>query len=169
MKEKLSDVRTLKIHAEFGGDNFDVEGTPETVFSAFIDFFNKVYPEYEVLQDVVFTPDLIAIMKELKGVIQIAPEGIILLNPSDMSSEDAICVTLTGLHVSNKLNKSSKEALSANELSKITGKALKTIFNQLAWMVSDGIVERAERGEYKITSTGIIKTQELLKKVRELT
>jgi len=161
----LNDIRTLKIHAEFNEEQFDVEGAPETVFSAFINFFNKVYPEYEVLQDIIFTPDLIAIMKELKGVIQIAPEGIILLKPSDMSSEDAICVTLTALHVSNKLNKSSKEALSANELSKITGKALKTIFNQLAWMVNDGIVERAERGEYKITSTGIIKTQEALKKI----
>jgi hypothetical protein len=161
----MSNKRTLKLHAEFDDGQLDVEGTPETVFSAFIDFFNKVYPEYEVLQDIIFTPDLITLMKELKGVIQIAPEGIVLLNPNDISSEDAICVTLTGLYVSNKLNKSSNEALSAGELSKITGKALKTMFNQLAWMVNDGIVERVERGEYKITSTGIMKTQEILREL----
>jgi predicted transcriptional regulator len=56
--------------------------------------------------------------------------------------------------------------LSTNELAKVTGKAMKTMFNQLAWMVNDGIVERVERGEYRLTSRGIKKTEEVIRQLK---
>jgi len=40
------------------------------------------------------------------------------------------------------------------------------MFNQLAWMVNDGIVDRVGRGEYRITSMGIKKTEEILKQLK---
>ncbi len=162
----MSESKNLKVHAEFGDNKLDFEGTPEAVFSVFIDFLNKIYPEYEILRDIIFTPDLRAVINNLKGILQIAPEGIILTSPKDISAEDAICLALMGSYISNKFQKQPKESLSANELSKITGKAMKTMFNQLAWMVNDGIVDRVGRGEYRITSMGIKKTEEILKQLK---
>ncbi|MEM3041462.1 MAG: hypothetical protein QXG97_05510, partial [Nitrososphaerota archaeon] len=59
------------------------------------------------------------------------------------------------------------DSLTALGLAKVTGKALKTVSNQVAWMVDDGLVERVGRGEYRITSLGIKRAQEIIAESRE--
>jgi len=53
------------------------------------------------------------------------------------------------------------DSLSAAGLAKATGKALKTVANQVAWMVDEGLIERVGRGEYRITSRGIKRAEEI--------
>jgi len=162
----LAEQRKLKVHIESGVEKIDFEGDPDAVLSTIIDFLTKAYPGYEILQELIFTPDLRGLAESLEGILQIAPEGILLTSPKDLPAEDAICLALMGSYIGNQFKKYPKDSLSTNELAKVTGKAMKTMFNQLAWMVDDGIVERVERGEYRLTSLGIKKTEEVINQLK---
>jgi len=161
----VSSQPSLKVHVEFGESKADFEGTPDEVAKAFINFLNNVYPAFELAKKLSFNEDTVKLAETLVGVVEFAPEGL-LLTVQDVSAEEAILLSLLGAHVGNKLGKVESEALSAIGLSKTTGKALKTISNQLAWMVDDNLVERIGRGEYKITSTGIKHSEKILQELK---
>ena len=78
--------------------------------------------------------------------------------------EEAIIISLVGSYVGYRLGKADRDNDSANGLAKTTGKALKTISNQLAWMIDDGLVERVDRGRYRITSLGITHFEQIAEK-----
>jgi hypothetical protein len=161
----MSSQPNLKIHVEFGAEKADFEGSPDAVTKEFLTFLNKVYPTFELAQKLTFNPDLAKLAEELVGVIKLTPDGAVLestVSPAD----EAITLSLVGVYVGNRLGKAANDSLSANGLSKMTGKALKTISNQLAWMVDDGLIERVGRGEYKITSVGIMRSEKILQELK---
>ena len=152
----------LKIHVEFGELKQDFEGSPDDVVRAFMTTLSNIYPCLELATELVFQPDLIKLAKNLYGLVKFAPEGLLLL-PTDIPAEEAIILALVGIYVGYKLGKIDCDTDSASVLAKITGKALKTISNQLPWMIDDGLVERVDRGRYRITSLGIIRFEKIVK------
>ncbi|MEM3014213.1 MAG: hypothetical protein QXI71_06245, partial [Candidatus Bathyarchaeia archaeon] len=97
---------------------------------------------------------------KLVGKVEVTSEGPILVSRDELSARDAICIALLGAYVGNKLGKFSKDALSSAELAKITEKARKTISNEVPKLIDEGIIERTTEGEYKLTISGIRKTEE---------
>ena len=165
MKREVANQQNLKVHVEFGGSKADFEGNPDMVAKAFLSFLSNTYPAFELAQKLSFSQDIVKLAEALVSIIEYAPEGL-LLTAQDIPAEEAILISLLGIHVGNKLGKVVSESISAINLSKITGKALKTISNQLAWMVDDSLVERIGRGEYKITSMGIKRSEKILQELK---
>ncbi len=155
----------LRVHVEYGELQADFAGDPEAVSLAFIDFLYKVYPSFKLAHNLVFKPDLVKLSQALEGVIEYSSEGMILL-PETLTSEEAILLSLLGVYVGNQLRFFEEAALSVNDVANTSGKAPKTILNQLKGMIDDGLVERAERGKYRIKSRGIKAAEKIL---RELT
>jgi hypothetical protein len=153
------------VHAEHGEFKADFEGSPEAVSIAFIDFLNKVYPAFKLANKLVFKPDLIKLSQELQGVIEYSPEGLILTS-NDLTSEEAILLSLLGIHVGNKLGLSTEESVSVTQIATASGKASKTILNQLKGMIDDGLMERVGRGKYQIKSLGIKRAEKVLQEVK---
>lgn len=153
------------MHAEYGEFKADFEGSPEAVSIAFIDFLNKAYPEFKLASKLVFKPDLIKLSQTLEGVIEYSPEGLILTS-DDLTSEEAIVLTLLGVYVGNKLGLSAEESVSVTQIAAASGKASKTILNQLKGMIDDGLVERVGRGKYKIRSLGTKRAETVLQDVK---
>jgi hypothetical protein len=143
----------------------DFEGSPEAVSIAFIDFLNKVYPAFKLANKLVFKPDLIKLSQELVGVLEYSPEGLILA-PGDLTSEEAIVLSLLGIYVGNRLGLSAEESVSVTQIATASGKASKTILNQLKGMIDDGLMERVGRGKYKIKSLGIKRAEKVLQDVK---
>jgi len=72
-----------------------------------------------------------------------------------------------GAYIGFRIGKLEKESMTPTELSRTTGKALKTIYNTLASMVKQGRVVR-ESGEYKLTKLHIAKfVFDLLPRLKE--
>jgi DNA-binding MarR family transcriptional regulator len=113
----------------------------------------------------VFKPDLIKLSQTLEGVIEYSPEGLILTS-DDLTSEEAIVLSLLGVYVGNKLGLSAEESVSVTQIATASGKASKTILNQLKSMIDDGLVERVGRGKYKIRSLGIKRAENVLQDVK---
>ena len=115
---------------------------------------DKVYPALEMARKLTFAPDLTRLSEALVGIVELTPEGV-LLNRRELSAEQAILICLLGGYVGYRLGRWESDSMSASVLSKVSGKALKTISNQIALMVDEGLVERVGRSEYRITSLGI--------------
>ncbi|MEM3571829.1 MAG: hypothetical protein QW589_07890, partial [Candidatus Bathyarchaeia archaeon] len=79
---------------------------------------------------------------------------------SSLSTDQAIGLTLLGAHLAYKIGKRESEEMSVEEISKSLNKAIKTIRNTLVQMVDANVIERVERGSYKITSSGIKEVHE---------
>ncbi|MCJ7631813.1 hypothetical protein MUP77_05370 [Candidatus Bathyarchaeota archaeon] len=161
MMNEMSCTHKLKIHFEFGELKVDLEGDPDTVTRELFTYLNKIYPALEMVKRLSFAPDLAELSTALVGIIKFAPEGIILEN-RELSAEQAILICLLGGYVGYKLGRGENDSMSASTLSKDSGKALKTISNQVALMADEGLVEKMGKGEYRITSLGIKRAEAII-------
>ena len=155
----MSGTPKMRLHFEFGEAKVDLEGDPDQVTRLFLDQLTNVYPALEIARKLMFTPDLAKLAEALIGVVEFAPGGLIL-NRRELSAEQVILTCLLASYVGHRLGKRESDSMSASELSKASGKALKTISNQVALMVDEGLVEKAGKSEYRITSLGIKRAEE---------
>jgi len=158
----MSGQNKIKVHLEFGEVKVDFEGDVNQVFEFIVHFLTEVYPNLEILRNLVYTPDLTNLAAKLVGRVEITAEGPVLVSGSELSARDAACIALLGAHIGNRLGKLTKESLSSGDLAKITGKARKTISNEVPRLVADGLVERTAEGEYKLTILGIRRAEDML-------
>ena len=158
----MSGQDSLRVHLEFGEVKVDFEGDVNQVTESIIRFLTGIYPNLEILRKLVYTPDVANLAAKLVGRVEITVEGPILVSGPDLSTRDAACTVLLGAYVGNKLGKLPKESLSPSDLARITGKAKKTISNEVPKLVADGLAERTGEGEYRLTVLGIRKTEDTL-------
>ncbi len=158
----MSGQDSLRVHIEFGEVKVDFEGDVNQVTESIIRFLTGIYPNLEILRKLVYTPDAANLAAKLVGRVEITVEGPILVSGPDLSTRDAACTALLGAYVGNKLGKLPKESLSPGDLAKITGKAKKTISNEVPKLVADGLAERTGEGEYRLTILGVRKTEDTL-------
>ncbi len=157
----MSSTQKLKIHFEFGEIKVDLEGDPDRVTRELLNQLSKFYPALEIAKRLTFTPDLSKLSEALVGVIEFVPEGIILEN-RQLPAEQSILICLLGGYVGYKLGIKENDSMFVSSLSKCSGKALKTISNQIALMADEGSVEKIGKGEYRITSLGIKKVEAII-------
>jgi len=163
----MSEQKKLRVHIEFGEAKADFEGDVNQVFESVVRFLTQIYPNLETIQKIVYAPDLIKLAEKLAGIIEITSDGPLLVSALDLPARNAVCLALLGSYVGNKLGKISKGTLSSNELAKMTGKARKTISNEMPRLCSDGLVERTTEGEYQMTVLGIRKTEDIINEQKQ--
>lgn len=157
----MSAQPSLRIHVEFGKERLDFEGNPDEVFKAFTDFFNKIYPAFEMARQLMFMPDIGKLAESLTGIVEIGTERPILVSGRELPTDETIVLVLLGSYIGNRLAKLQKSSLTSDELSKAAGKAHKTVMNQLPKLVEGGLVEKVDK-EYKISDFGIIRAQSVI-------
>ncbi len=163
----MNEKGKVRAHLEFGGAKVDFEGDADQVLKSILRFLSQVYPSIRAFQKIVYTPDLIKIADEIAGLMEITSDGPIINPNINLSAKNAICLVLLGAYMGNKIGKLQKETLSTSELSRFTGKAKKTVSNELPKLVDKGLVEKVAEGEYKITQLGIRKAEEIAEVIRE--
>ncbi len=151
----MTEQPKLKAHIVFGEAYVDMEGSADEVFESLVRFLSKVYPSLEMAQRLTFNPDIAELANALTGVIQLAREGVLITSPKTLAARDALILALTGAYVGRRLGILEKESLTGRQLKMATGKAGKTIMNQLPKMIEAGVVEKLAKGEYRITAAGL--------------
>jgi len=161
----VSEQKSLRVHIEFGEAKADFEGDINQVFEAIVRFFAQIYPSLEVVKKITYAPNLVELTQKLAGLMQITSEGPLPATELNLSTRDAVCLSLLGSYIGRKLGITPKETLSSVELARITGKARKTISNEIPRLTSDGLIEKTAEGEYRITTLGIRKTEDAVKEL----
>ena len=156
-EEKLLNLRKKELQVYVKYDQFeeDFKGPVDQVLRALIAFLDKVYPGLEILSQVRLTVDLQELIEEMKDVIAIAPSGPVVLSKKRLKVKELIGLNLIGAFVGYKLNLAEKASLSLDELVALTGKTKGSVSGALTPMVNDRLVEKPEKGEYKISLLGI--------------
>ncbi len=162
----MGEKGSLRVHIEYGEAKADFEGDINQVFEATVRFLSQICPNLEVVQKIVYTPNLVELGSKLAGLIEITAEGPILVSGLDLPTRDAVCLALLGAYVGDKLGRISGDTLSSDELSRITGKARKTISNEIPRLASDGLIVKTPEGRYGITTLGIRKTEDVIKELK---
>lgn len=163
----MSERSLVKVRLEFNEVKADFEGEANQVIESILRFLSQICPTVEIIRKVVYMPDLINIMNNIAGILEITSEGP-LINPTiNLSAKNAISLALLGAYIGNKVGKLQKDTLSINDLSKSTGKAKKTISNDIPKLIESGLVEKVSEGEYRITHLGIKKAEDIISMLKE--
>jgi hypothetical protein len=155
----------LRVHVEYGDLKVEFAGGPDDVTVAFLDFLGEVYPSFTLASRLIFKPNLVELSRKLEGVLEFSPDGVILAI-TDLTTEEAILVITLGVYVGSQLRILEDEAISVNHMANVSGKASKTILNQIKGMMDENLLERVGKGEYKIKSLGIRKAREILQQIQ---
>ncbi len=162
----MSERKTLRAHLELGDLKADFQGDADELLKSIVKFLTQVYPSFETVHKIFYSPDVIKLAENLAGLVEVTTEGP-LITRIDLPAKDAICLSLLGAYVGKNLGKIIKETLSPIELARITGKKRKTISNEIPNLLSEGLVERVPEGEYRLTILGIRRTESLIDEIRK--
>ncbi len=150
----------VKVQIEWGDMRHTVEGDLESVMREIIQFAARVLPNYTLASKLTFAPDYASMVDDISEKVKLTPEGEAILLKHDLSAENSISLVLLASKVANALGTRPTAEMSPDMISRATGKAVKTIRNTLAILAKNGLVERTEAGDYKLTIQGIIRSQE---------
>jgi hypothetical protein len=151
----LSEGSKLKVVIEWGSMKHVAEGDADTVLKEVTAFIAKVFPAFEPLSKIMFTPDYMAMLTDLSSLVNIGPNGEIILVRSGLSADQAISLTLLGSQIASKIGKKQSDDMSVEELASSIRKTSKTVRNTVVEMCKASLVERTGRGTYRITTIGM--------------
>lgn len=163
----MSEKNRLKVHLEFGELKADFEGDVNQVLESILRFLAKICPAVEVVRKITYTPDIVSIINNVAGIMEITDEGPVINREINLSAKNAICLALLGAYIGNRIGKLQKDTLTVSDLSKLTGKARKTISNDIPDLIESGLVEKVSEGEYRITQLGIRRTEDIISMIKE--
>lgn len=149
----------LKVIIELGDLRHVVEGTPDSVIEEVIRFISRVAPQYDIGARILFVPDYARLLDDLSQVVKVTQSGEILLEQANVPADRAVLFVLAGAHVAKRFGKRESDELTAEEVARAVGKAVKTIRNTIAGLQKTGFVERAARGAYRISTPGLKQVQ----------
>jgi DNA-binding IclR family transcriptional regulator len=85
----------------------------------------------------------------------------------NLPAERAVAVLLFMAQLANKMGKRTSDSLSIEEISRGVGRAPKTIRNVLVQIQRLGLIDRADRGRYRITSRGLMELERSLTDIHD--
>lgn len=157
MEDKKPEVSgRIEIH---GKGYLDFQGNADQVINSILRFLSEIYPTYKVVSDLTINLDLEELARSLKGLVGISDEGLVILNTT-LSADTSIMLCLIGAYVSSRIGKMDKETLATGDITRLVGKAPKTIRNEIPGLIKKGWVDRVGRGEYRVTTAGIVQFQD---------
>lgn len=163
----MSQESKLKVQIEHKGLKHTIEGEPEKVLRAINQYIAEIYPAYDIVSKLIYSPDYLALLDEISAFVNLTQEGQPILLRSDLPTDQAVATILLAVQAAFKLGKKSSDEAQIEEITKATSKAQKTIQNTLSEMSKAGIVERVGKGSYRLTAAGTREVQETLKTLRE--
>lgn len=143
-----------------------MEGDAEEAIREIVKFLSSVYPTYDVASKLIYTPDYTEILENVSEFVNFSPSGEAILLKQFSSTDAAIGAILLAADAAHKLGKRESNSLSVEELAKGLNKAEKTVRNTLSEMIKAGVVERVDKGTYRITAAGIRAINESVKALK---
>lgn len=142
-------IKCKDTEAKFSGDI-------DKVTRKIITFLTGIYPSLEIASRLSIAPDLDKIAKALEDIGAVTPEGPVLLSArGKVRDKEAVGLYLLIAYTGYRLGKLNKDTLPMADLIKLTGRPPGTIAGRLSELVSELLVDRIGKGEYRITTLGI--------------
>lgn len=165
---ETTEAQTLqvRISIDVGDMHYEGAGSVEEIVPQVMQFLIQAVPAYDVARKLIYLPDLAGLADKVSEFARMTSTGQLLLTRIDLPAERAIAVLLFMAQLANKMGKRPSDSLSIEEISTGVGRAPKTIRNLLVQIQKSGLIDRADRGRYRITSKGLMELERSLTDLR---
>ena len=158
-----TELLQVKVQIEVNGMRYEGSGTVHDVVPQILQFLTQAVPGYDLARKLVYAPDLAGLADRVTEFAKMTNTGQLILTRSNLPAEKAISVILFMAQLASKMGRRDADALSIEEIATGVGKAPKTIRNVLVQLQRSGLIDRADRGRYRITSRGLMELEESMK------
>ncbi len=152
-------MNRASIRLEIPDKNIKVEftGDENTVIREMLRFLSNVYPRLTIVDKIVYTPDLEALLSAISPHVRISSGEIILLEEEAKTTESKILYLLAGCYIASRFGLREKSSISVEEMVRMVANiSKKTIQNTLVDLVKKGLVLRQARGMFEISVKSIM-------------
>jgi len=160
----MAQAQTLqvKIQIDVDGMHYEGCGSVEEIVPQVMQFLIQTVPAYDVAKKLVYVPDLAGLADRVSDFARMTSTGQLLLTRISLPAEKAIVVLLFMAQLAGKMGKRDSDSLTIEEISTGVGRAPKTIRNVLVQIQRLGLIDRTDRGRYRITSKGLMELERSL-------
>jgi DNA-binding transcriptional ArsR family regulator len=151
-----AETTQVKVEIEVNGMRYEGNGSVEEIVPQILQFLTQAVPAYDLARKLVYVPDLAGLADKISEFAKMTNTGQLLLAKRDIPAERSISIVLFMAHLASKMGKRDVDSLSIEEIAAGVGKAPKTIRNVLVALQKAGLIDRAERGRYRITPKGLM-------------
>ncbi|MEA2089167.1 MAG: hypothetical protein U9O89_00180 [Thermoproteota archaeon] len=159
----------IMVHVKYSGLEETFSGDVNQVWVSINRFFTETVPAFHIGRKVLLTVDLEKLVENCKDIIAVAPEGaVVLVSKDKLTDRETLMLHLLANYVGHKLGMLKADSMSKMELQNRLGKSVKITSTRLGELCREGLAEKTEKGNYKITTFGVRKVQkETLPKIEE--
>jgi hypothetical protein len=168
----LTEKGNIEVHIKFK----DVEKTfsavsAEQAWLLLDKFFHDFIPSFEIANKLWLDVDVVALAKDLEGIVAFSPEGSNLMLPKGkLTDNETIILWLVASYVGQKLGKLKTDSLTKEELQMKLGKSGKITSTRLGELIKNNTIARLDEDRYRITTFGVVQLQrDILQKIRAKT
>lgn len=149
----------VKVQIEVNGMRYEASGSAQEIIPQILQFLSQAVPAYDLARKLVFVPDLAGLADKISEYAKMTNTGQLLLTRNDLPADKSILIVLFMAHLAGKMGKRDADSLSIEEIATGVGKAPKTIRNVIVELQKSGVIDRADRGRYRVTSKGLMELQ----------
>jgi len=168
----LTEKGNIEVHIKFK----DVEKTfsaisAEQAWLLLDKFFHDFIPSFEIANKLWLDVDVVALAKDLEGIVAFSPEGSNLMLPKGkLTDNETIILWLVASYVGQKLGKLKTDSLTKEDLQMKLGKSGKITSTRLGELIKNNTIARLDEDRYRITTFGVVQLQrDILPKIRAKT
>jgi hypothetical protein len=155
----LIETLQVKVQIEVNGMRYEASGSAQEIIPQILQFLSQAVPTYDLAKKLVFIPDLAGLADKISEFAKMTNTGQLLLTSNDLPADKSVLIVLFMAHLAGKMGKRDADSLSIEEIATGVGKAPKTIRNVIVELQKSGVIDRADRGRYRITSKGLMELQ----------
>lgn len=156
-------TKHIKVQIDANGIHYESSGSTEGIIPQILKFLSEVVPTYDLARKLIYIPDLAGVADRVSDFAKMTNTGQLLLTRHHLPAERSISIVLFMSHLATKITKRSVDSLNIEEIANAVGKASKTIRNTIVNMQKVGLIERTDRGSYRITQKGLMELENSLK------
>jgi hypothetical protein len=160
----MTEAQTLQVRVKIdvGEMHYEGAGSVDEIVPQVMQFLMHAVPGYDIARKLIYLPDLAGLADKVSEFARMTTTGQLLLTRINLPAERAITVLLFMAQLANRMGKRQSDSLSIEEISTGVGRAPKTIRNVLVQVQRLGLIDRADRGRYRITSKGLMELERSL-------
>jgi len=157
----MAEAQTLqvRIQIDVGDLHYEGNGSVDEIVPQAMQFLIQAVPAYDIARKLIYIPDLAGLADKVSEFARMTTSGQLLLTRIDIPAEKAITILLFMAQLAGKMGKREADSLTIEEISTGVGRAPKTIRNVLVQLQKSNLIDRADRGRYRITSKGLMELE----------
>ncbi len=157
-----AETAQVKVQIAVNGMRYEASGSAPEVIPQIFQFLSKAVPTYDLARRLIYVPDLAILADRISEFAKMTNTGQLLLTGNYLSADKAVLTVLFMAHLAGKMGKREADSLSIEEIATAVGKSPKTIRNVIVDLQKSALIDRVNRGSYRITQKGLLQLESSL-------